>query len=94
MAGVPFTTQATKLLMKETGGMINFMDMEHCIMNKLVNYMGRSIIKIGKMLNNTGLNIKVNSTWTTKKEKENGSYQMERFLRDILNKIWFKGREF
>jgi hypothetical protein len=48
-----------------------------------------SIIKIGRMLTNIGLDMKVISYKTLKTDKESYSYPMMRFLREISRKIWF-----
>jgi len=38
--------------------------------------------------------MKDNLEWIIKKEKEDYTYQMDRYLRVILNRIWLKVREY
>jgi hypothetical protein len=73
--------------MKVNGLKINLKGKVFFIMKILINWQGHLIIKISMMLNNYGLNMKVNLMMIVKMEKEYFIYQMANILKENSSMI-------
>ncbi len=80
--------------MMDNGKKINFRAKELFTMKKLYSSTFLLILRIGKMLMNTGLSMKGSSRKTVKMGLEGSSFQMVKFSKETLRMIWFGAKDF
>jgi len=80
--------------MREIGKMTNSMGMEHSLMKKYQNCKVPYSIKIGPTFNSFGPSTKDSLIWMTRRVKENGTFLMGRFSKEILKMILLMERVF